>query len=225
MGYSIEGVNLAEDLLDSENVDCRRAAEEYKQMNLNPKITEDIYRTFVNSLEEIANMRKGFYCILCDANTQERLADYWQSTNLFYHDRVYFSQDFCRKLVESTIRSSYFKVFYLKKYADNLAQMVTCKTGVQKIEFEIPFWTTQQVKNCYYFKDKYFFFFCERYCEKFHLVKPDEIFDGEIKQLKKFVDLIMENKNDVFDYPNNNVLMFRVTYEEDLLKNNFDIVL
>ena len=35
----------------------------------------------------------------------------------------------------------------------------------------------------------------------------------------------MENKNEVFDYPNNNILMFRVTYEEDLLKNNFDLVL
>lgn len=35
----------------------------------------------------------------------------------------------------------------------------------------------------------------------------------------------MENKNEVFDYPSNNILMFRVTYEEDLLKNNFDLVL
>ena len=91
MGYSVEGVNLAEDLLTSDNIDCRKAAEDYKNMNLNPKITEDIYRTFVNALEEIANLRKGFYCILCDANNQEKLADYWASTNLFYHDRIYFS--------------------------------------------------------------------------------------------------------------------------------------
>lgn len=35
----------------------------------------------------------------------------------------------------------------------------------------------------------------------------------------------MENKNDVFDYPNNNILMFRVTYEEDLLRDNFELVL
>lgn len=34
----------------------------------------------------------------------------------------------------------------------------------------------------------------------------------------------MKNKHEVFDYPNNNVLMWTVTYEEDLLKKNYEIV-
>lgn len=91
LGYSIEGINLANDFKNSENLQCKQAAEDYLSMNMNMQITQDVYRTFVNSLENIAELRKGFFCILCDANTQEQLSDYWSLTNLFYSDRVYFS--------------------------------------------------------------------------------------------------------------------------------------
>lgn len=128
-------------------------------------------------------------------------------------------------MVEKTIRSSYFKIFYLKRFAENLSQLISCSTQEKKIEFDISYFTTQQVKNCYYFKDKYFFFFCENYCEHFHLTKADSIFDGELLELKKFVDLIMKTKHTVFDYPDNNILMWRVTFEEDLLKKNYEIAL
>ena len=35
----------------------------------------------------------------------------------------------------------------------------------------------------------------------------------------------MKHKHDVFDYPNNNILMYRVTWEEDLLKDNYKVVM
>lgn len=105
-----------------------------------------------------------------------------------------------------------------------MSKLISCKTGEPKVTYEVSFFTNQQVKNCYYFKDKYFFFFCENYCENFHLSKADGLFDGELVQLKKFVDLIMKTKHEVFDYPSNNVLMWTVTYEEDLLKRNYEIV-
>ncbi len=34
----------------------------------------------------------------------------------------------------------------------------------------------------------------------------------------------MEHKHEVFDYPNNNILMYTVTWEEDLLRDNFKLV-
>ena len=33
----------------------------------------------------------------------------------------------------------------------------------------------------------------------------------------------MKNKHEAFDYPDNNILMYGVTWEEDLLKENFQI--
>lgn len=39
--------------------------------------------------------------------------------------------------------------------------------------------------------------------------------------MKKFVDLISGNKEKVFANPSNNILMFMVTYEDDLLEENY----
>lgn len=33
----------------------------------------------------------------------------------------------------------------------------------------------------------------------------------------------MQHKHDAFDYPDNNILMYTVTWEEDLLRQNFEI--
>jgi hypothetical protein len=225
LGFSQEGMNLAKDFENDTNVACKNAALDYLDMNMNPRVTQDIYKAFVISLERMGEIRRGFFCILCDARTQSRLKDFWASTNLFYRDRIYFSKDFCRKLVENTIRSSYFTVFYLKRYADRLGELINCKTKrTTEVIYDIPFWTQQQVKNCYYFKEKYFFFFCEKYCEKFHLAKPNSIFDGDLGELKKFVDLIMQTRHEVFDYPDNNMLMNGLTYEEEILRHNYEDV-
>lgn len=225
LGFSQEGMDLARDYENDSNLTCRDSAADFLDMNMNLKVTEDIYKAFVISLEKMGEVRRGFYCVLCDARTQTRLKDFWSSTNLFYKDRMYYSKDFCRKLVENTIRSSYFTVFYLKRYAENLATLINCRTKkTEELVYEIPYWTKHQVKNCYYFKDKYFFFFCERYCQKFHLTKANSIFDGDLTELKKFVDLIIETRHEAFDDPSNNILMNGLTYEEDILKYNYEDV-
>lgn len=225
LGFSSEIYLLAKDYEKSQNADCKNAAADYLKMNFNPKITQDVYKAFVISLEKMGDVRRGFYCILCDAKTQERLKDFWSSTNLFYRDRVYFSKEFCRKLVEHTIRASYFTIYYLKRYVENAARLINCKNGGGNgLEYEIPFWTSQQVKNCYYFKEKYFFFFCERYCQKFHLTKANAIFDGDLGELKKFVNHIMEHRHEVFYYPNNNILMDTVGFAEDYIKHHYEDV-
>lgn len=221
LGYSIEALKLADEFKNSDGV-CKKASDDIKSMNLNPTLTKDIYKTYNDSMEEMSKLRKGFYCILCDARTQEKIRDYLSVTNLVYSDRTYFSQDFCKELVNKTIKSSFFTVFYLKRFSENLAELINCKTGLtQELVYDVSYWTKQSVKNCYYYKDKYFFFFCEDYCQDFHIVKPSGLFDGDLYELKKFVDLISANKNKVFTQPNNNILMYMLTYEDDVLEQNF----
>ena len=43
------------------------------------------------------------------------------------------------------------------------------------------------------------------------------MFDGDLYELKKFVDLIKANKDKVFNSPNNNILMYMLTFEDDVL--------
>ena len=219
LGFSNELYLLARDYEVSENSVCKNAAVDYIAMNFNAKFTYDVYDSFKNSLEKMGDVRRGFYCILCDAKTQSKLKDFWASTNLFYKDRVYFSKEFCKKLVNSTIRASYFTVYYLKRYLENMATLINCRTkNSVELTYEIPFWTKQHIKNCYYFRNKYFFYFCERYCENFHLTKANPVLDGDIGELRKFVEHVMNNRHTVFHYPNSNILMDGVGFEEDYLK-------
>ena len=226
LGFSGEGFLLARDYEKSPKIECKEAAADYIAMNLNPKLTLEMYNAFVTSLARMGDIRRGFFCTLCDARTQSRLRDFWALTNLFYQDRIYFSKEFCQKLVDYTIRASYFVVNYLKRYSENLATLMNCKSGAtEKLVYDIPFWTRQQVKNCFFFKNKYFFFFCENYCEKFHLTKASDILDGDLLNLKKFVDHISKYRNDVFYYPSNNLLMDGMTYEENFMKEMYPEVL
>ncbi len=122
--------------------------------------------------------------------------------------------------MEETIKASYFKVFYFKRFANDLTTLMNCKTGnTTVVEYDVPYWLEQQVKHCYYFRNKYFFFFCEKYCEQFHLTKATGIFDGDLIQLEKFFQHIYKYRDEVFYYPRNNILFDSIVFEEAYLKD------
>lgn len=105
-------------------------------------MTQDIYKTYTNAMDEVGKLRKGFYCILCDARTQEKLRDFYAVTNIIYSDRVYLNQEFCKTLVEKTIRASFFTVFYLKRFSENLSTLIQCKVGTgQQLIYDVSYWT------------------------------------------------------------------------------------
>jgi hypothetical protein len=114
---------------------------------------------------------------------------------------------------------------YIKRYFENLATLISCKTGKpNSLELDISYYRTRQIKNCFFFKAKFFFFFCENYCEQFNLVNPSDLLDNEIKELVKFFNYVADNKEAAFYSPNNNILSAGY-YEEDFVKKNIDYVL
>ena len=128
-----------------------------------------------------AELWSGFYCIICDAWNQNMLYQFWETSNEMSEDRLYFNREFCSSLVQNNIKSSFNLILYIKRYLENLNILFNCSTGKnQIIEYEIPLEKKADIRNCYYYHKKFFFYFCERYCENFDLTKPDPIFDGDI---------------------------------------------
>jgi hypothetical protein len=220
LGFSTEVYLLARDFEKSSVIQCQRAATDYLAMGLNPTLTVKVFNIFVNALMRMGDLRRGFYCTLCDARTQSKLKDFWASPNLFHQNQIYYSKDFCKKLVDNTIEASFYTASYLKRYAENMAMLMNCKTGApDHLTYDLSYDTRRQIKECYYFGKKYFFYFCENYCEKFNLTKATELFDGDILNLKKFVDHIRKYRKEAFLYTSNNILMDGMTFEESYLQD------
>lgn len=70
--------------------------------------------------------------------------------------------------MDKTIEASFFRTKYVRRYLNDMGTLINCSAGVnEKVKFEIDIQEKQSVYDCYYFKSKYFFFFCEKYCESF----------------------------------------------------------
>ena len=67
MGFSAEAYLLATEFEKSDALHCKNSAIDLISMNLNPKMTEIIYNSIRKRIRKISNLRRGFYCVLCDA--------------------------------------------------------------------------------------------------------------------------------------------------------------
>lgn len=223
LGFSNEALNLARDYKDSKNGVCGQAAQKLVNLKMDENVSGEIFRNLEFSLEKMGDLRRGFYCVLCDAKTHADLREFWNTPNERYKNRLYFSQDFCKRLVSDTIKSSYYTVNYLKKFLESFATLVSCKAGNStQIEYPVPHEELLKIRNCFFFKEKYFFFFCEKYCESLDLTKPSPIFDGNVKVLRNFFNHISLYRKEVFYYPAKNFLVKDVSHIESFLRRDFE---
>lgn len=148
-----------------------------------------------------------------------------ETPSLTQQNKIYYDKSFCEQLVDDQIRTSYFIVYYIKPFVDNMVQLFNCENGEkEQLEYAITPEMRQEVKNCYFMRNKFFFYFCERYCEHFQLTNPTDLFDGDLKELKKVIDYMKVRKDDVLDYPHNNILTDGSSYELNVLEMNWQLV-
>lgn len=104
-GYTPEGYLLARRFSIEGQLTCKRAANDYLAINLNPKITLHIFNMVKNTLQKVGDIRRAF--IYVDARVQSHFRDFFATTNLQNFSKLYFSKDFCLTLVEETIESAF----------------------------------------------------------------------------------------------------------------------
>ena len=94
------------------------------------------------------------------------------------------------------------------------------RDDLPSLKYDIGYLREKRVKNCYYFNQKYFFFFCENYCEDFSLIKSSAIVEGNLSEMKPFVEFINKYKDQMFHDPGNNTLMGILGVDEEYLMSN-----
>ena len=224
LGYGIEIEKLAKTIKTtpgSGGTNCRDEANEYLEINVTKELIKNIFYAVVKGLEEVSDLRRGFYCNICDAHTQQDI--HYNRINPFINSKFFFNQDFCRQFVSDTIQASYYQVFYIKPYLLKATNLMKCITRDKtNLSYNIGYLKEKTVKNCYYFQQKYFFYFCEPYCEAFSMIKSSSIIEGDMNQIRPFVKFFNEKKDHLFEDPSNNILMGSLSYEDEYLMENID---
>jgi len=225
-GYTAEGFLLARYYSVQPSLSCKQSANDYLSMNLNPRITQHIMNVIYKAIIQVSDIRRGFYCSICDARVQTNFRDFFATTNLKTFSDLYYSKDFCLTLVESTIEASFYMVSYVYRYLNNIVTLMNCKTGNKDApQLDLSAFSSDDIKNCFFFKNRYFFFFCQKYCNQFQIVSVSPILDGDLVSLRKFVDFFVKYRQEAFEYPRNNLLADGVQYEENYLVDFYPEVL
>ena len=234
LGYGVQVELIAKRVKEDSNFgprNCSQKADDFLEFNMNAELIKEVFYSIVQSLEKVSDLRRGriyymfnvigFYCNLCDAQTQQDI--HYYKFNPLIDNHFLMNQEFCEHFVSDTIQSAYYQVFYLKPYLEKSFNLMKCVVNDPKIpdlKYSIGFLREKRVKNCYYFNQKYFFFFCEEYCEDFSLIKSAGIVEGDLSEIKPFVEFYNNYKEQLFPSPGQNVLIGTMSYDMEYLMEN-----
>jgi hypothetical protein len=224
LGFVEQANELAEEMLESPRAVCKKAGEEFRTMGLNQNNISQVFQSMSKGLRTVAELRRGFFCTICDADIHNTLSQDWEKQESMNEPlSIKVSESFCEELVEKTIVSSYFEAYYVKRISEVMATLVSCGNNIEHIQemhYELPLEESIQVKNCFFFRKKYFFYFCSSYCEQFNFARATSFFDGNLEQLRKFVEFFKDHRKGGFPNGNSNFLMDVNSWEEQYLEQN-----
>lgn len=217
------------DFSKSEQDVCNYASAQMMSLRANKSTMKADYSAIKSYITKMIELRSGFYCNLCDADSQEKIDKMWKhsSTEEDSTPNVFiFGRQFCNEFLINSITIVKYVLDTFRKYLNSLALLLVCKKNSlekkgatsefnaanKKLKFETaPIYKVG--------RDEYSTFTrcdrlgrtsdahaCQDYCTMFDLTAPNPFIDGDIKQMRNFVMFVQKNKNLFID--NENTVMF-----------------
>lgn len=188
---------------------CRNAA---KYMIDNYIIKTDL-ELFMDKLskmyDHVANIRKGFYCMLCSSSTQSFFDPYEMT--------VQFAKRFCENLVQTMIPEIYDRNEVYMNIFNAMSVISECdpnegyKPEIYSIDMTMSVGDKNKVEKCHDIfvvkkqtDPRVFFEDCREFCGAYSLTKATEIFEGNFGKLNYLYNKIKALK----EYPEKEQLIF-----------------
>lgn len=121
LGFTDQGKDLEKDMVNSQDQKCRDAANQFNFINLTPEVVKTLFGEIYKSQKHIGEMRKSFFCLICDGRTSLEMKNFWETDDTRYQERMFFNKQFCEQIVERTILSNYYKIKYFKQYIEQFS--------------------------------------------------------------------------------------------------------
>lgn len=221
-------MNNFEGLEDDKPMTCQKAAGIFSRLKMSIPIVKADYKLLVKYVNSLAQLRSGFYCTLCDADFQSQTNFYWESS---VDKKFYLGSKFCSQFISIAVPFVKYMFRGFKTYIESATKLIQCKlvaNGIandnKQIKFEIPSDHFEDYNECQIgVNNKQGLFSCTNFCKRFDLTTISSMIDGDVPQLRRFVEFFKTHKEH-FKYPQNNFLVASVRDTETLLDLNDETI-
>jgi hypothetical protein len=227
-----EPANYSNEEVDEDpysNEKCLQAAKELQIIPHDIKIMRNNSKRSSMYYNDLAQLRSGFYCLLCDAEFNSIHSFNWESQS--NQKTFIFGQQFCNQFIDKNFLHISYMNENFKKYVNYSITLLECQKRIKGdmsntkapiAKFEYTTEEDEAYKKC---KDGRLandqsLFSCERVCKSFDLTSISQFIDGNIAQMNKIVNYFNANKI-YFQYPTNNFMVEDPDYTVSLLNDNF----
>jgi len=92
------------------------------------KKVEAFYEAITRKVEFLDNARRGFYCMLCSANSKEDLKIYGRIRNGLFANGIVYSHEFCKDMVANILPTVYVTWKSFQTHLSRLLKVLLCVT-------------------------------------------------------------------------------------------------
>lgn len=224
-----ELTTLTEKINESNEEKCLKAAQILQSIPHDIKIMRSHSQRSLMYYNDLAQIRSGFYCLLCDGDFNSFHSFNWQAQT--EKKNLMIGKQFCHQFLDKNLNHIQFMNEDFKNYVNSAITMIECKKKWKgeeahiespPVKFDYSPEENLAYQNCRQARlsGQEFLYNCETMCSYFDFTGVNNFIDGNIEQMDNIVNYFNKNKL-YFQYPTNNFLVDNPEYTMALLNDNY----